>query len=167
MTLDNAEIDTVAQLRSARDLADMAAAALHKSTAAVVEVKKDKIVYKITFDLPDAGLEPEIITNNVQVIPQAYTNKVDTMEDEPRQPIAHCTRSHAPRMSFLQLEEVRMHRSVLGARQYAGMSKRERIHTSTLSSMQLESKVVKVVHRIDPELVIKSKDEIKVCDDAV
>jgi hypothetical protein len=31
-----------------------------------------------------------------------------------------------------------MHRSVLGAREYAGMRKRERIHASTLSSIHLE-----------------------------
>ncbi len=28
--------------------------------AALVEADEDKIVYKITFDLPDAGLEPDI-----------------------------------------------------------------------------------------------------------
>jgi hypothetical protein len=42
------------------------------------------------------------------------------------------------------------------------MTKRERILASTLSSMQLESKVNKAVHRVDPELVTKSEDEMKV-----
>jgi hypothetical protein len=163
--LDNAGINTVAQLCTARDLADAAGVAPHNSTETVVEAYKDKIVYKITFDLPNAGLEPEIILNNVQnvqLIPPADTNNFNTMEDKPRQSIAHCTRSRAPRMSYLQLGEVQTHRSVLGARQYVGKTKKERIHASTSSSMQLESKVNEGVHRIDPELVTESKDEMKV-----
>jgi hypothetical protein len=60
--LDNAAIDTVAQLRTARDLADAAAIGIapQNPRAALVEADKDEIVYKITFDLPDAGLEPNI-----------------------------------------------------------------------------------------------------------
>jgi hypothetical protein len=115
-TLDNAGINTVAWLCAARDLVDTAAAAPHNSMAAVVKANKDKMIYKITFDLPDAGLEPEIIPNNVRPFPPADTNKVDAMEDKPRQPIVHCTRSQAPRMSFLYLGEVQILRSVLGAR---------------------------------------------------
>ncbi len=60
--LDNAGINTVAWLCAARDLADAAAIgiALQNPRAALVEANKDKIVYEITFDLPDAGLEPDI-----------------------------------------------------------------------------------------------------------
>ncbi len=119
--LDNAGIDTVAWLCTARrDLADATAAAPHNSMVIVVEANKDKIVYKITFDLPDAGLEPEITPNNIQPIPPADTNKIDAMEDKPRQLIAHCTRSQAPRMRFLQLGEVQMHRSVLDTQKCIG-----------------------------------------------
>jgi hypothetical protein len=65
-------------------------------------------------------------------------------------------------MSFLQLGELQTHRSVLGARRYAGVTKRERIHMTTLSIMHLESKVDRAVQRIDPGLITKSKDEMKV-----
>ena len=87
--LSNVGINIVARLCTARDLADAAAVAPHNSTAALVEAGKDKIVYKITFDLPDAGLEPEIVSNNIQPIPPVDTNEFKAIEDEPRQPIAH------------------------------------------------------------------------------
>ncbi len=74
--LDNAGIDTVAWLRATRDLADVAAAAPHNSTAAVVEVNKEEIIYKNTFDLPDAGLEPDIIPQNIQPIHQRIQTKL-------------------------------------------------------------------------------------------
>jgi hypothetical protein len=43
-------------------LADAAAIGIapQNPRAALVEADKDKIVYKITFNLPDAGLEPDI-----------------------------------------------------------------------------------------------------------
>jgi hypothetical protein len=55
-----------------------------------------------------------------------------------------------------------MHRSVLEARQYAGMTKEERIHATTLSIIHLEPKVDETVHRIDAELITKLEDEMKV-----
>jgi hypothetical protein len=60
--LDNARIDTVARLRAARDLADAAAIEIapQNPREALVEANKDKTVYKITFNLPDAGLETDI-----------------------------------------------------------------------------------------------------------
>jgi hypothetical protein len=60
--LDNVGIDTVAWLHAMRDLADAAAIGIapQNPRAALVEADKDKIVYKITFNLPDAGLEPDI-----------------------------------------------------------------------------------------------------------
>ena len=80
----------------------------------------------------------------------------------PRVPIAHRTRSQAPRMNFLQLGEVRMHRSVLEARQYAVMTKEERMHATTSSIIHLEPKVDETVHRIDAKAITKSEDEMKV-----
>jgi hypothetical protein len=80
----------------------------------------------------------------------------------PRMPIAHRTRLQSPRMTFLQLGEVRMHRSVLEARQYAGMTKEERIHATTLSIIHLEPKVDETVHRIDAELITELEEEMKV-----
>ncbi len=60
--LDNAGIETVAWLRATRDLADAAAIGIapQNPRAALVEADEDRIVYEITFDLPDAGLEPDI-----------------------------------------------------------------------------------------------------------
>ncbi len=141
--LDNEGIDTVAWLCTTRDLADGAAVAPRNPTAALVEANKDEIIYKITFDLPDAGLKPEIIPN-IPPIPPVNTNKVDAAGNDPSQswePITHCTRSQAPRMSLLQLGEMQMHRSVLDARQYAGMTRKERINATTLSIIHLEPKV--------------------------
>ncbi len=65
-------------------------------------------------------------------------------------------------MNFLQLGEVQMHRSVLEARQYAGMTEEERIRTTTLSIIHLEPKVDKTIHRIDAELITKLEDKMKV-----
>ncbi len=60
--LDNAGINTVARLSAERDLADAAAIEIapQNPRAALVEANEDKIVYKITFNLPDAGLKPDI-----------------------------------------------------------------------------------------------------------
>jgi hypothetical protein len=55
-----------------------------------------------------------------------------------------------------------MHRSVLEARQYPGMTKEERIHATTLSIIHLEPKVDKTAHRIDAELITKLEDKMKV-----
>jgi hypothetical protein len=143
--LDNARINTIAWLHATRDFADAAAIGIapQNPRAALVEANKDKIVYKITFDLPDAGLEPDIKPTIPPVQPDNATGDNATNYDlsqscrsvivrqhqpepvTPRVPIAHCTRLRAPKMSFLQLGEVQMHRSVLEARQYAGMTKEE------------------------------------------
>jgi hypothetical protein len=178
--LDNAGIDTVAWLRAARDLADAAAIGIAplNPRAALVEADKDEIVYKITFNLPDAGLVPDIEPSIPPVQPGNATavnttncdlslshRSVVEHQPEPvssRVPIAHCTRSQAPRMNFLQLEEVQMHSSVLEARQYARMTKEERIHATMLSIIHLEPKVDKTVHRIDAELISKLEDKMKV-----
>ncbi len=131
--LDNAVIDTFAWLRAGRDLADAAAIGIapQNPRAALVEANKDKIMYEITFDLPDAGLEPDIeptippvqpgnatAINATDYDPSQSCRSVVEHQPEPiapRVPIAHRTRLQAPRMSFLQLGEVRMHRSVLEA----------------------------------------------------
>jgi hypothetical protein len=53
-----------------------------------------------------------------------------------------------------------VHRSVLDGRQYARMTKEERIHAVTWSGV--EQAVDDMVHTIDKELVTKSEDELKV-----
>ena len=60
--LDNAGIDTAKHIRVARATADVAAGA-HATTQAegprLIEANEDKIVYEITFDLPDDGIIPD------------------------------------------------------------------------------------------------------------
>jgi hypothetical protein len=177
---DNAGINTVAQLRTTRDLADAATIGIapQNSRAALIEVDKDKIVYEITFNLPDAGLEldieptiPPVQQGNATAVnatnydPSQSCRSVVEHQPEPvapRVPIAHRTRLQATRKNFLQLGEVRTHRSVLEARRYAGMTKEERIHATTSSIIHLEPKVDKTVHKIDAELITKLEDEMKV-----
>ena len=48
-------------------------------------------------------------------------------------------------MTFLQLGEEQMHRSVLDTRQYAGMTQEEGMHTTTSSTIHLEPKVDKTM----------------------
>jgi hypothetical protein len=117
VALDNAGMDTVAWLRAARNLANTAAMAPKHSTAALIEANKDRIVYKITFNLPNAGLgthiEPPIPPANATEVDKTGYDPLVGHEPAPitsREPIAHCTRSQAPRMSFLHLGEVQTHR---------------------------------------------------------
>ncbi len=68
--------------------------------------------------------------------------------------------TYTPRMSFLQMGEVRAHRSVLDATKYAGMMKQEQIHATTWSETTFAIDNTK--HTINPELVAESEDEMKV-----
>ena len=75
------------------------------------------------------------------------------------EPIAHCTRLC---MTFLQLGEVRTHRSVTDAKKFAGMTKDKIIHTTTSSQIvHLEPKIDVTENVVDPKLVTMSKDKIK------
>jgi hypothetical protein len=65
-------------------------------------------------------------------------------------------------MNFLQLGEVQMHRSVLEVRQYAGITKEERIQATKFSIIHLEPKVDETIHRIDAEFITELEDEMKV-----
>jgi hypothetical protein len=126
-------------------LADAAAIGIapQNPRAALVEANKDEILYEITFDLPDAGLEPDIeptippvqLGNATAVnvtnydLSQSRRSVVEHQLEPvaPRVPIAHCTRLQASRMNFLQLRQLQMRRSVLEARQYARMTKEESV----------------------------------------
>jgi hypothetical protein len=68
--------------------------------------------------------------------------------------------TYAPRMSFLQMGEVRAHRSVLDATKYAGMTKQEQIHATMWSETAFTIDDTK--RTIDPELVTELEDEMKV-----
>jgi hypothetical protein len=56
--------------------------------------------------------------------------------------------------------EVRAHKNALNTRQYVGMTKQERVHTTTWCDA--ESTIDDAKHAIDPALVTDSKDEMKV-----
>jgi hypothetical protein len=65
-------------------------------------------------------------------------------------------------MTFLQLGEARAHRNVLEANRLAKMSKEEQLLATTTGNMLECDMINKVYHEIDPEMIKKSKDEIKV-----
>ncbi len=68
--------------------------------------------------------------------------------------------SHAPRTTFLQLGEVRVHRSELDTKEFAGMTKEERILVTTYTEMKEE--VDKMKHIMDPNLRTDPENEMKV-----
>jgi hypothetical protein len=119
---------------------------------------QDEIVYEITFDLPDTGL-----TGNNAVKHNDDKNTSHATEDI----FAVTCRSvignepynrYSPRTTFLQLREVRAHRSVLKESKYVGLTKKERMHVTTWISAQA---VDDVTHSVDTELLTKSEDKLK------
>jgi hypothetical protein len=187
------------------DFAKLAAAALedagidpqdrlHSAQAAVdappgptlIAADADKIMYKITFILPDAGLVEPGIVPNYDTTPGAaaathidndvqnlVTGAVELLTDNAHQPARRCPTQlrrsvignepynrYSLQTTFLQLGEMQAHRSIIDGRQYARMTKEERIHTTTWSGV--EQVVDDMVHTIDKELVTKSEDELKV-----
>jgi hypothetical protein len=63
--LDNTNIDPAAHLRAAR----VVEAQPVTPSPAQIDADEDKIIYKLTFDLPDAGLAPPIAPDGVAVVP--------------------------------------------------------------------------------------------------
>jgi hypothetical protein len=113
---------------------------------APVDYNPDKIVYKLTFDLPDTGL----FGDNVVSMDDYQQDKdnpppmdtEDILVDKPW-PWQYPTRScrsvignqpydrYLLRTNFLQLGEVRAHRSVLDKSKYVGMTQEERMERHT------------------------------------
>jgi hypothetical protein len=142
---------------------------------AIVEADQDKIVYEITFDLPDAGLAPG--QNAVPAGAGKFGSKthfsIASLHESPEQrqyPQRSCRSvvghepydSYAPRITFLQQGEVRARRSVFHTMEFMQMSKEERMHATTSLQINLEPEVNCTQHITDPELVTESKDEMKV-----
>ncbi len=108
-TLDNAGINPHKQLQ----LACMADENRKANMApAMIEPEQDKIVYKITFNLPDAGLQGGIPYKADEVpAPAAAVPAAPVQDNVQRYPIRLCRsvignqpyNSYAPRMQFLQL----------------------------------------------------------------
>ncbi len=127
----NAGIGTEERLRTAQEAASNAPGGVHQP--AVVEADEDKIVYEITFDLPDAGLPGEgqsqlevPLGNDRDDTTTAAIIPVDAdAPDVPlqRYPTQSCRSAlgnqpydqFAPRVAFLQLGTTRAHGSITEA----------------------------------------------------
>ncbi len=136
--LDDAGIDTEERIRAANNLPP---AALPQDGPALVEADNDKIVYELTFDLPDAGLG--VVESNIPPAePTLGDDQDDTVEapvvaadDKPerryptqsrRNVIGHQPyNTYAPRTAFLQLGTTQAHRSVIEASRLINMTKAE------------------------------------------
>jgi hypothetical protein len=163
-TLDNAGIDLHKQLQ----LACMADKNRQANMApAMIEPEQDEIVYKITFDLPNAGLQGGIPYEADEVPTPAVAVPAAPVQDNARQYLIRLHRSvignqpydsYAPRMQFLQLGEVQAHRSVIDAAQNIGNNKQEWIYATTSSKPMVDNAEQAII----PELMTESEDEMKV-----
>jgi hypothetical protein len=122
-------------------------------------------VYKITFDMPDKGTIP------------AYDNMAELLDaatvDVPAETSCYPTRScrsvvgnqlynaYAPRIQFLQLGEVQMHRSALTAineeKLHSGEMVKEQMHMTTVT-IEIDN----AEHVVDKELMMTHKHKIVV-----
>jgi hypothetical protein len=186
--LDNAGIDPHNRLHAAQQSQQQQAANPAPPTGpAMIEADEDKIVYEITFDLPDAGLgtgmavppddidptaavtfEPTAaaVPDNQRQFPTRLRRSEIGHQPNVREPIAHRTRSQAldaSQTTFLQLGKTRVRMSVMEGARYVQMSKEERMHATTWSNVShLESQVDDTVHMMDPALITSLEDELKV-----
>ncbi len=169
--LDNAGIDPDVRLR---DATNQVGNVPESQDPALIEPDQDKVVYEITFDLPDAGLAPQ--QNNAlpasadKLTTSSNVSLQDNSPPQRRYPQQSCRsvvghepyNLYAPRITFLQRGEIRACSSVQAAAELARMSKQERMHTTTSSQMDVEPEVDCTQHVIGPELVTESEDKMKV-----
>jgi hypothetical protein len=162
--LDNAGINPHKQLQSAC-MADKNRQA--NMAPAMIEPEQDEIVYKITFDLPDAGLQVGIPYEVDEVPVSAAAVPAAPVQDDAWQYPIQLRRSvignqpydsYAPRMQFLQLREVQAHRSVIDAARNIGNNKQEWIHATMSSKTMVDDAEQAII----PELMTESEDEMKV-----
>jgi len=131
-----------AALHNAGIDADEALRRAHLGTArdgpAIIDAEDDKIMYELSFDLPDVGLQPTdgdaaVVLGDDRHGNTAAVIPVDTAAEGRRYP-TRARRSavgiqpydtYAPRTTFLQLGAARAHRSVLEANRLARMTKEE------------------------------------------
>ncbi len=171
--LDNAGIDPNMRIRGANNYINNNA---NQQGPAFVEANQDKIVYEITFDLPDAGLAPGQNTipagadkfgshTHLRIEPSHHASPEQRQypQQSCRSVVGHEPYDlYAPRIAFLQQREIRACRSVLDAAELTQMSKEEKMHATTSSQMDLEPEVNCTQHIVDPELMTESEDEMKV-----
>jgi hypothetical protein len=140
----------------------------------VIEAKQDKTEYDITFELPNAGLLLTLPMSNVTAEDNAATHSsVDqdvplSWNTPPQQyPLRLCGSvvgnqpydTYAPQMQFLQLEEVRVHRSALGAiEEQRNQISSKQTHVMILVMVNIDT----TEHNIDEELTTGCKQEVAV-----
>jgi hypothetical protein len=171
--LDNAGINPDKQLRGAHDLAPTVQA----QGPVIVEANNSRIIYEVTFDLPNAGLggvpaEPapappeETFTDdrdNILVAPTAAADK-DLDQCYPiqsrRSVVGHQRYdTYALRMTFLQLGTTQAHRSVIKAGHLARMGRAEWL-LATMASNATCDMINNAIHKIDPELTTTHEDKV-------
>jgi hypothetical protein len=170
--LNNAGIDPDVQIRAANNNIGVNA---KPWGPAIVKADKDEIVYEITFDLPDADLEPgqNVVPAGADKFGSKTQSSIASSHESPEQwqyPQQSCRSvvghepydSYPPRIAFLQQGEVRACRSVFHTMEFMQMLKEERMHATTSSQINSEPKVDCTQHTMDPELVTESKDKMKV-----
>ena len=172
--LDNAGINAQDRLQAVQQRA--------KPTAgpALIEVANDKIVYEITFDVPNAGLAG---LGGANVVPADHggppgglaadttvhdlatetVNFLTETDNTTRQYPTRLRRSvnrYSPQTTFLQLGEVQAHRSVVDARKHTEATREERMHATTWTGTT--TKQDDTEHIIDDQLVTESEDALKI-----
>ena len=165
--LDNAGINANERLQAAAQRASVVAAG-----PAPIEADNNEIVYEITFDMPDDGLIPDGMVPDDAAVPmndnihELAHETVDILTDANETTRRYPTRErrgvarYTPQTTFLQLGEVRAHRSVMDALKLAGATKEERMHATTWTGTTMIQDDTD--HVIDKELVTESEDEFKV-----
>jgi hypothetical protein len=173
--LDNANIDPATHLWAAHAVEAQPVA----PGPALIDANEDEIIYKLTFNLPDAGLAPPIAPDGMAVVPHDMPDMhafepnpaEDTKPATKRQyPLQSCRSAidhqpcdkYAPRTAFLQLGETRAHRSVIKASKLVRMMKEEHIMATTASNALGTDMVDDMTHVNDPELVSSSEEEMMV-----
>jgi hypothetical protein len=173
VALDNAKIDPNAQLRAAHQITKDARERNGARGPAVVEADDNKIIYEITFDLPDEGLlaadqgaqlaDTRDDTIDIPIVPegkgvgQCYSTQTcrSVVGNQPYN-------TYAPWMAFLQIGTLQAHRSVLEATRLLRMSKEEQMMATTLSANLLKDTIDDTIHLNNPEMTRASEDKIKV-----
>jgi hypothetical protein len=89
--LDNANINPAAHLRAAPAVEAQPIA----PDPALIDADEDEIIYKLTFNLPDAGLAPPIAPDGMAVVPHDAPN-AHTFEPNPREDTEPATKCQYP-----------------------------------------------------------------------
>ena len=136
-----------------------------------LNANKDKVVYELTFDLPNAGLQqPATALGDAVVIEPDVPPPPGGEAGERRYPLPSCRSvvghqlygQYAPQMTFLQLGEVQAHRSVVKANRLARMTKEERLMATTTHNILASDMIDDITCTTDPKLITDSEEEIKV-----